>query len=218
MLQQILPFHDVMIPELVIGNANVMAYRALFEQTPLPFGVHWLQGEDGAGKSVLADYWKRSKQANIIELDADITLSIAPLECYVLDPLPESSVLHVSLFHLLNQIHVMQARLLVCSHYFPHNYPTNLQDLSSRLKAAYVHTLIVPDDTMLKGILLTHAAMRQFRLEPELLDYIISRMQRTCSGAAQLIAALDAYNLHHKYPITLPVVRHVMEELYSYST
>jgi chromosomal replication initiation ATPase DnaA len=213
MLQQVLPFHDIMIPELVVGNANMLAYRTLFEQKPLPCGLYWLQGEEGSGKSLLADYWQRSTHATRLHLAPETTPPLQPHDYYIIDPLPDAVPLHVPLFHLLTQMQLAQARLLVCSPHFPSNYPTILHDVSSRLKAAYVLPLAIPDDTMIKAIVLAHATMRQLRIDAETVEYMIPRMPRSCVGAAQLVAALDAHNLYYKHPITIPVVRHVLESI-----
>jgi chromosomal replication initiation ATPase DnaA len=210
MLQQILPFYEEMMPELVVGNANMLAYRYLFEERTWQHPLCWLQGEEGSGKTLLAHYWQRTRHGNMLRLTQDAALSLMPEGEYVLDPVPEAEELQEPLFHLLTQAHAVQAKLVICSRHFPAHHPTILKDVSSRLKAAHVVSLGMPEDDMVKAVLMAHAAMRQLRIEAGVIDYIIPRMQRSCGAAALLMKALDVHNLHHKRPITLPVVREVM--------
>jgi Bacterial dnaA protein len=212
MLQQILPFYEEMIPELVVGNANMLAYRYLFEQRIWRHPLCWVQGEEGAGKSLLASYWQQTRRATKLELTPEGHFSLVVDGDYLLDPVPEDAALHVPLFHVLTQAQAVQARLVLCSRHFPATFPSALNDVSSRLKAAHVVALTTPDDEMLRAVLMAHMAMRQLRIEAGVLDYILPRMPRSCAAAAELIAALDAQNLHHKRPITLPMVREVIQK------
>ncbi len=76
----------------------------------------------------------------------------------------------------------------------------------SRLRGLGAIGLNNPDDTLLTRLLQKLLRDRQLELPVALLDYAISRSDRSCEAMAQLASALDAESLSEKRPITRPMI------------
>ena len=65
----------------------------------------------------------------------------------------------------------------------PARWPLALPDLASRLGAAPVARLEPPDDDLLAAVLVKLFADRQLAVAPELIRYLVSRMDRSFAAA-----------------------------------
>ena len=204
-------------PEYVVGNANMLAYRFLCERAIWHHPVCWLEGEEGSGKTFLAQTWQRHCDATRITLseEPDALPHIATGGHYWIDPLPQDISCHVSLFHLLNQIKDRNARLLLCSRMSPAHYPTRLADVHSRLMAAHILKLTAPDDAMLRAVILAHFASRQLRTDDATISYLLKRLPRTCGAVAQTVDAMDAHALASHQPPSIQTARAVITSLFA---
>jgi DnaA family protein len=50
------------------------------------------------------------------------------------------------------------------------------------------------------------------QMAPEMLDYLLSRARRDMPSLIALIDALDLYSLETKRPVTLPLVRELLNQ------
>jgi chromosomal replication initiation ATPase DnaA len=51
---------------------------------------------------------------------------------------------------------------------------------------------------------------RQLRIDGEIVDYMLARMERSFEAAQRLVAAIDARSLAARRDITVPLVRQVL--------
>ena len=92
----------------------------------------------------------------------------------------------------------------------PARWPMRLPDLASRLGAAAVARLEPPDDALLAAVLVKLFADRQLAVAPELIGYLVSRMDRSFAAAEALVAALDRAGLAGRRPITARLAAEVL--------
>lgn len=117
------------------------------------------------------------------------------------------------LFHLFNKTKEEQTRLFLTSSVLVSDFPHQLPDLTSRLKSAHLLTILEPDERLIRGIFMKRFADLQWRVKPDVLDYLLLRIPRTYEAIAQIIEHLiPAVEENHRN-ITLPVLRSVLEEI-----
>ncbi len=71
-------------------------------------------------------------------------------------------------------------------------WPATLPDLRSRLNALAVAEIGEPDDGMLTELLVRFFRARAARPSPELLRYLVFRMDRSAASAAEIVERLHA--------------------------
>ncbi|TAE81913.1 MAG: chromosomal replication initiator DnaA [Alphaproteobacteria bacterium] len=192
---------------VVVGDANRMATRILLEDASLPASVVILHGEEGSGKTLLAQLWAQRVQANILDM----------MPCkggyYLLDGLE----LHdrdgeEAMFHAFNRIKGAEAYLLITMRDHPSYVPYILPDLASRMRAAYPIGLTQPDDTMLRTLFLKRLYDKQLRVDEDVVDYCLARIPRSFAALHRVIEQLDATAWQSQRKITKPLVRTLLND------
>ena len=85
-----------------------------------------------------------------------------------------------------------------------------LADLRSRLQASPTVGIGIPDDALVGAVMLKQFTDRQLSVDPEVLTFLMARMERTFEAARKLVAALDEAALIEKRRITVPLAREVL--------
>ncbi len=115
------------------------------------------------------------------------------------------------LFHTYNDLRARGGALVIASTH-PVTELTLLPDLQSRLATARHVYLAPPDDAELRQLMAKWAADKQLLLPPAVLDYALSRTERSVAVLKQLIETLDELSLEHQRAITVPLVRQVFDK------
>jgi chromosomal replication initiation ATPase DnaA len=87
-----------------------------------------------------------------------------------------------------------------------------LPDLRSRLQAATCAELGAPDDQLIQAVLIKLFADRQLRVSPEVVRFLLLRMERSFAEAERIVDALDAASLAARKEITVPLARQVLND------
>jgi chromosomal replication initiation ATPase DnaA len=115
------------------------------------------------------------------------------------------------LFHLCNHL-AGRGSLMVSGRTAPSFWPIALPDLASRLRTAGVARLEAPDDALLAAVLVKLFADRQIAVAPDLIGYLLARMDRSFAAAERMVAALDRAGLARQRPITPRLAAEVLRE------
>jgi chromosomal replication initiation ATPase DnaA len=192
------------------GNAAAVAWIDRWPDWPGPVLV--LEGPPGSGKTHLASVWQARSAAVTVEgpaLDAAAVprlLALAkPLVVEGADRAPEQPLLH-----LYNGLVEEGRHLLLTADRPPARWAVRLPDLASRLKALPVATIPPPDDAALRAVFVKLFADRRLSATPEMLDFLIARMERSFDAARHLVARIDAEALSRHRRITVALVREVL--------
>jgi DnaA family protein len=86
-------------------------------------------------------------------------------------------------------------------------------DLRTRLAQSLSQPLVPLSDDEKRVAVASHAADRGMRLAPEIVDYVIARVQRDMGTLMGVVDALDRYSLSEKRPLTVPLAREVLQRL-----
>jgi len=202
---------------LVVGTANAQAF-ALLQEWP-----HWhnpttiLIGAPGSGKSHIASCWRLKTNAQQFTPD-EFGAALAHLDSgqpVLVEDIVAGSFDETALFHLINGVgeaHLVKntASLLLTSRLPPCHWQIKLADLASRLKAAQLVEISQADDMMLMGILTKLFADRQLLVEPQVLRYCASRMERSFDAAVAFVGEVDRLALESQSKVNRRLVAQVL--------
>ena len=178
-----------------------------------------LVGASGSGKSHLAQVWRARSGAVSLDpaigdaaalteaLDSGKAAVVEDAERLAGNPAGERG-----LFHLHNLLRERGGHLLLTSRSYPARWPVVLPDLRSRLESGAVAALSEPDDHLMRALLAKLFADRQLRPGVGVIDYLLTRMERSYDAASRTVARLDARALAERRELRLPLVRSVLEE------
>lgn len=85
------------------------------------------------------------------------------------------------------------------------------EDLRSRLGWGHVFQLQALTDTERRAVLRQQADGRGVFLGDEVMDYILTRFSRDLASLVQLLDQLDGYSLQTQRPITIPLIKSMLE-------
>jgi DnaA family protein len=169
----------------------------------------FLWGEAGAGKTHLL----RASEARYIDAVGDPELGGIgeALDFYAIDgieALGESG--QIALFNLFNRLRAAGGRLLVAAAVPPLQLKLR-EDLRTRLGSGLIYRLLPLTDAEKSDAICAQAIARGLRLPPDALNYLFARAPRDMRSLTAFMVALDRYSLEHKRPITLPLLREVLQ-------
>ncbi len=182
--------------------ANAAARAAIGMPQHWPHGRMILTGPPGSGKTHLAHLWAAEHHGTLItaaDLDAADLPALATGPVVVEDA--ETITSEPALFHLHNLMDGHHP-LLLTAQSPPRDWGLALPDLISRMQAIAITRLDPPDDALLAAVLVKLFADRQITVPPNLIAYLIPRMDRSLHAAALMVAALDARALALRRPVT----------------
>ncbi len=199
--------------DLVVSPANAAAV-ALVEGWPhWPAPVVVLAGPAGSGKSHLAAIWREASGAVAIHADAlHAPLADGAPAVLIDDADRLGHGAETGLFHLLNTARAAGIPVLLTARRLPAAWGVRLPDLLSRLRAAATVGIGEPDDALLAGVLTKLFADRQIEVDPQTVHYLLRRIERSLSAAADVVGRLDRRALETKSPITRHLAAAVLGE------
>ncbi|MFZ4125273.1 MAG: HdaA/DnaA family protein [Rickettsiales bacterium] len=192
--------------DFIVGGANCHAVDVLDRFPNWPEPVLALYGPKASGKTHLAQRTAQLHgglcvQDELGSVDAATLAERAPL--LVVDGWRDEA----ALAQLINHCRAERHCLLVTMEDAPARVKVTLPDLHSRLSAMVALELTAPDESLLSALLSKHFADRQIRVAPEVITYIVARMERSYASAHHAAAWLDSKALESGRAITLPLAR-----------
>ena len=195
--------------DFLISDANREALGQVERWPDWPAKALVLYGPPGSGKTHLAHLWRERAAARLIDgvaVSRDTAADIAgPLAVDDAEQAPEAALLH-----LYNATVERGFGVLIVAARAPASWPIALPDLASRMRALPVVGIAPPDDALLAAVLVKHFADRQLRVEPEVIAFLLPRMERSFAAAASLAERLDRQALSRGGAITVPLARRVL--------
>jgi chromosomal replication initiation ATPase DnaA len=165
-------------------------------------------GPQGAGKTHLAQAWAARSGAFIVG-DGPIDLMDLPAGPVLLEDADRREADTV-LFHLINRA-AAGASLLLTAREAPRRWAAALPDLRSRLNALRTVSLGAPDDVVLERVLVKLFRDRNIKPDPEVLAYLLRRMERSVPAAQALVDRLDKAADTSGRGVTRVLAREVLE-------
>lgn len=192
-------FDDV---SFCVGKSNTRAFQWIQIETWPHLHVN-IYGPDGSGKTHLGALWARKHRG--VWLPCPHASFVHAQGRYILDnishPVNEEEVL---LF--LEEVHRKKAQCLWLSH-VPMHSGNMCPALHSRLTSFLCVEIQEPDDTLLIEVL--KKAFRDIGLIacPQVLEFLIKRMERSFSGIRDTVDRIHQYISEHQVNLTIPTVK-----------
>ena len=115
-----------------------------------------------------------------------------------------------ALFRVFDRLREEAGTLLIAANAAPMRLPLR-DDLRTRLASGLVFQVQLLADDEKAQALYVHAAARGFALPPEVADYLLRHRQRDLPSLMLVLDAADQYSLQTKRPLTLPLLREVLQ-------
>ena len=198
------------------GNREALAWIERWPDWPAPALA--LHGPAGCGKTHLGRIWAARATAQLLagsDLDGKSVVDLTAL----VETSPELLVDQANaaperaLFHLYNLLRERRGHMLILSIEPPARWPIALPDLASRLRAAPAVAVEAPDDELLGSIILKQLSDRQLHAGAGVVQYLVSRMERSGDTARRVVAALDRKALAERREIDRRLAADVLTEL-----
>jgi chromosomal replication initiation ATPase DnaA len=206
--------------DFFVSPANALALAQVDAWPDWPARRLAVAGPPGAGKTHLVHVWAARSGAEILEA-GDLAVvdpaALAPEAALAVEDgdrlaaLPEGRRRQAEevLFHLCNRL-AQSGSLMLTGRSAPSMWQVELPDLASRLRTAGVARLEAPDDALLSAVLVKLFADRQIEVGPDLVRYLLGRIERSLAAAEAVVVALDRAGLARKRPITARLAAEVL--------
>ena len=116
----------------------------------------------------------------------------------------------IALFNLYNRMREGRGILIVAGPCAPAQLSLR-QDLVTRLGWGLVYQVHGLSDEEKTRALKSHAKERGFELSGEVADYLLRHWRRDMASLLAMLDALDRYSLETKRPVTVPLLRQVLQ-------
>jgi chromosomal replication initiation ATPase DnaA len=201
--------------DFFVSPANAMAVVLLERWQDWAGHKLALIGPKGAGKTHLSHVWAATSGALILKAT---DLGDVPIPAVCMGPVVVEDVqeiagqrdLEEALFHLHNMVLAEGFPLLVTADRPAHLWGLTLPDLMSRMQGTQSVTLDQPDDQLLSAVITKLFADRQLMPAPDVIAYLVARMDRSFDAARDLVSALDRAALERKRPVTRKLAAEVL--------
>lgn len=182
--------------DFYVSPANALAVAMIEYPDTWPGGKLVLSGPAGSGKTHLCHVWAAQTGARIVKASAIAEREVPDLAAgpVVVEDVPEISAdatAQNALFHLHNLALAQGNRLLLTGRAPPNLWALSLPDLQSRVQGATHIALSAPDDPLLAAVLAKLFADRQITPRPDVIPFLLQRMDRSFLAAADIVDLLD---------------------------
>jgi chromosomal replication initiation ATPase DnaA len=207
--------------DFIISNANELALTYI-EKWP-NWGDHKFSkflivtGPSGSGKTHLAHIWQTKTNAeflNIDQIENLISSDSNQITNFIIEDIEKNlnTEAEQKLFHLINYALDKNYYLLFTSNLPVNKIDLKLIDLKSRLNAMPAVSIAEPDEELLKTILIKSFSDKQIRINTDVINFILNRVERSFKEIQQLVEMLDKKSLAEKRNITIPLIKEIIGE------
>ena len=198
--------------DFYLSKSNSNAFNLIYRWPDWDKKILNISGEKFSGKSHLANIFRLKSKAFLIkgnEIDNSIFKSIKLHESIIIDDYEEcyeEEILY-SIFNLIDQ----DSKYLLINSLKPINeIKYRLPDLTSRSKNCLYAVIENPDDELLFAIILKNFSDRQIKIEKKIINFIISRIDRSYRKIDEFIYKIDELSLKKKKPINFKTIKEIL--------
>lgn len=202
--------------DFMVAPSNAIAVRMIDGWRDWPRAKLVLSGPPASGKTHLTHVWAELCGAKILaaadlETQALPDLAERPIAVEDVPAIREDAPAQEALFHLHNMLQAAGQPLLMTGDAPPSLWRMGLPDLQSRIDAAGHAALEPPDDTLLAAVLGKLFADRQLIPRPDVIPYLLLRMERSFAAAIDVVQKLDQRSLSTKRAISRDLARQILD-------
>jgi chromosomal replication initiation ATPase DnaA len=195
------------------ANAEAVTWIESWPSWPAPGLV--LVGPQRSGKTHAAMLWARRSRAAVIPApllrDVQPPAALGERRAIVVEDV-DHGVDERALLHLYNLVVQRGGHIMLTALQRPVAWGMALPDLRSRIMALPTATLAAPDDELLERLLVKLFTDRQLIVPPDVISYLVKRIERSFLAAASTVQALDRAGLAAGRSITIALARRVLDQ------
>jgi chromosomal replication initiation ATPase DnaA len=199
---------------LAACNRDAVAWLDRWPDWPAPaLAVH---GPAGSGKTHMARVWQARSGARLVtqsEIAAQPFSAFDDGACHWIVDDVAPGMDEEAFLHFYNAVAERRGTILFTARMPPSRWQVALADLRSRLAAAPAVAVGRPDDELLGAVLVKLFSDRQLAIGPDVLGYLLARMERSFPAARAVVAALDQQALAEHRKLSIPLARDVLTKL-----
>ncbi len=190
--------------DFMLSACNTDAMRLIESWPDWSARCALIAGPAGAGKSHLVNVWRERSNARVISAAALSEQMVNSFDggALAVEDVDRCLDDERALFHLLNLSRERKFDILLTARTLPGAWPVQLDDLRSRLRSIPFAQIGAPDDALLRAVLVKLFDDRQLSAPPAVIDYLLHRMERSMTAAADLVARMDKAALAERRRIT----------------
>ena len=183
--------------DFFVSEANATAVASLDTWPDWPDRKLLLFGPQGSGKTHLTHVWAEASGGRIVsarDLDPGSIEALAALRCVAIEDIDQIAGqpgLEQALFHLHNLTLAEGGQLMLTGTGAPASWNIALPDLKSRILGTPAVSLDLPDDALLAALMMKLFSDRQLSVQPNLLSYLMTRIDRSFSAVHTVVELLD---------------------------
>ncbi len=199
--------------DFFLSQSNELAVKLIDDWPNWAQYAQLLIGPEASGKTHLVNVWLLRSRARVIEASDlhKVDLQRIPLDQSIcIENLHGGLASEDVLFHLLNKVNESGGQLLLTSRVEIAGLAIQLKDLRSRLLALPSISIKTPDENLLKAVMIKQFSDRQIEIEPQLVEYLFKRMERSLQAVTQIVDELDRSSLGSGRAITRVLAREVL--------
>jgi len=200
------------LENFIVSDANSMAFEHVISFPNWRSPMTIIFGPPKSGKSHLAAIWQEKSNAIIVTNDMLEKLTKhGGVQPVLLENIDQHGFDEHGLFHLLNQS-IRASRPVLMTAVKPiSQWPYKTADVISRARLATSFNVATPDDAQLSQMFIKLFDDRQIIVDPKIIGYLISRMERSSEEVVALVALMDEIALSKGKPITRKLASEALE-------
>ena len=193
-------------------NESALALIARWPDWHSPAAIVF--GPPQSGKTYLAKIWQNRSKAQFIEAPALAShVWCEPFPPLVVEDIDTATFDETALFHHLNLAREHGSSILFTAQAAPGDWMLTLPDLRSRIRSYPAMEIQQPDEEHLAALLVKHFSDRQIDVAPDVISFLIARMERSMAAAQQVTAHIDRLALAERRKITRTFAAKVFKAL-----
>ena len=195
-----------------VSDSNYFAFNLIDKWPKWEKKILNISGEKFSGKTHLANIFKSKSSALLLnekDISNEVFKKIKLYESIIIDEFSNGidENLIYSIFNLVDQD---SKYLLINSETPLSEVNFKLPDLVSRSRNSLQAKIKPPDDELIFAIILKNFSDRQIKLEKQIIEFIVNRIERSYGKISEFIYKVDELSLKKKKPINLKTIKEIL--------
>lgn len=182
---------DARDTEFLVSESNAQAVQAIKRWGAWPVMTALLVGPRKSGRSLLSRIFAAESGGKVID--------------------NAQSHAETAIFHAWNAAQETRRPLLVIADAAPPQWQVGLADLRSRLAATPVLTIDPPDEPLRLALLERHFLKRGLDARPDLLQWLLPRMERSHFALVQVVDLLEQAAFEQRRRLSISLARATLQ-------
>ena len=195
-----------------VSDSNFFAFSLIDKWPNWEKRILNISGEKFSGKTHLANIFKSKASAfflNESQINDEAFKKIKLYESIVIDGF-SNTIDERLIYSILNLVDQDSKYLLINTETPLGEIKFKLPDLASRSKNSLQAKIDPPDDELIFALILKNFSDRQIKLEKQIIEFIVNRIERSYSKISEFIYKVDELSLKKKKPINLKTIKEIL--------